>query len=273
MARMSIDDMVQRDPRITKLAMKVGWSRRETTGCLVLDIWPICYDQRESAISADLVDIAAGAPGFAAAMVECDLADWVRGNRKVRIRGAQERIEYLDHKKRAGRVGGIKSAESRNKNSSTGGSTTQAAGNPSVPDSASVPVNKRESGSPAGLALLFDKVDTATGDVGQERNARAARKKAASSPDHQAAIDGFHQRFKAKYGTKPTWDGKAIGLLSALIKRHPLATLLDRMDFMFEGRAKWPPGPYSASVFVQHFDRWVDEHAPSQPPMRRIDEL
>lgn len=144
-ARMSIDDMVQRDPRITKLATLLGWSRRETMGCLILDVWPICYDQREHTIVAELIDIAAGRSGFAAAMVESGLAEWTRGNAKVRVRGAKERIEYLDRKKRAGVVGGRKSAESRRKNSSTRQGGAQAPGNPSVPDpvpdsaSASVP--------------------------------------------------------------------------------------------------------------------------------------
>lgn len=144
MARMSIDDMIVRDPRITKLAGTVGWSRREVVGCLVMDVWPICYDQRESIIASELIDIAAGRPGFAAAMVESGLASWVRGNRKVRISGAQERIEYLERKREAGRVGGLKSAESRRQSPSTTGSTTQAPGNPPspspVPDPSSSPV-------------------------------------------------------------------------------------------------------------------------------------
>ncbi len=85
------------------------------------------------------------------------------------------------------------------------------------------------------------------------------KQKAEPGPDHQAAIDGFHQRFKARYGTKPTWSGKEIGQLSALLRRHDLATLLERMDFMFSDQAKWPPGPYSLGVFVGHVDRWIAE--------------
>lgn len=163
---MSIDDMVQRDPRITKLAQLVGWSRRETVGCLIVDVWPICYDQREHTISADLVDLAAQFTGFAAAMVSAELATWARGNRKIRVRGAQERIEYLNHKRSAGSVGGINSAKSRAKNSSTDTYGAQARGNPSVPDSASAsapvpddPPEERDSapdGAPV-LSLVTDK--------------------------------------------------------------------------------------------------------------------
>jgi hypothetical protein len=149
MARMSIDDMISRDPRITMLAQALGWSRRETLGCLVGDIWPIAYDQRAWLLSEKVIDAAAGRVGFAAAMADCDLARRARGG-KFAISGARERIEYLNKKKDAGHVGGIKSAESREKNSSKsqarasgvlehGGSTPQARGNPIVPDTATAP--------------------------------------------------------------------------------------------------------------------------------------
>lgn len=144
MARMSIDDMVGRDPRITVLAKLIGWSRRETLGCLVGDVWPITYDQRTHLVSERVIDAAAGHDGFAAAMIEAELATRDRSG-KVRVGGARERVEYLNHKARSGREGGLKSAESRrNKSkqtSSSGGSTPQAAGNPPAPDPspASVP--------------------------------------------------------------------------------------------------------------------------------------
>lgn len=140
MARMAIDDSVQRDPRITKLANLLGWSRRETLGCLVQDVWPICYDQRTAEVVAELVDLAANRDGFSAAMVESGLAKWLRGNRKVAINGASERIAYLDHKSEAGRVGGLKSGESRRSKSTFASKQTkhsfessEARGNPPDP--------------------------------------------------------------------------------------------------------------------------------------------
>lgn len=139
MARMSIDDMLSRDPRITVLASILGWSRRETAGCLVMDVWPICYDQRTHLISERVLDAAAGHVGFAKAMVEAELAEMDRSG-KIHVRGARERIEYLERKRDSGRLGGIKSAESRlndpKQTSSTGGSTPQARRNPPSPASA-----------------------------------------------------------------------------------------------------------------------------------------
>jgi DnaT DNA-binding domain len=146
MARMAIDDSVQRDPRITKLANLLGWSRRETLGCLVQDVWPICYDQRTAEVVAELVDLAANRDGFSAAMVESGLAKWLRGNRKVAISGAGERIAYLDHKSEAGRVGGLKSGESRrakltnaSKQTNHSFGSSEARGNPPDPVPSPVP--------------------------------------------------------------------------------------------------------------------------------------
>ena len=148
MARMSIDDSVGRDPRVTILAKLMGWSRRETVGCLVCDVWPIAYDQRTHLLSERLIDAAADREGFAAAMVESGLAKRDRSG-KLRITGAKKRIKYLEDKSESGRLGGLKSAEVRaeksKQTSSKMGSTPQAPRNPPVPDpdpvSAPVPVD------------------------------------------------------------------------------------------------------------------------------------
>lgn len=201
MARMSIDDMLGRDPRITVLSTLVGWSRRETAGCLILDVWPICYDQRTHIISERIIDAAAGHTGFARAMIESELASPDRSG-KIRIRGARERIEYLDRKRASGRQGGLKSGESRSKSpkqtrseceanakqtSSTGGSTPQAPWNPSVPDPASAsapdldPSLKNSAppsagGTQPGFAEFESKISDNLGAVGLQR-ARGKRRK------------------------------------------------------------------------------------------------
>lgn len=136
MARMSIDDAVGRDPRITMLAELVGWSRYETVGRLVCDVWPITYDQMTHLVSERVIDAAAGRKGFAEAMVEVGLARRDRSG-KVAISGAKERIKYLADKSASGREGGLKSAETRRnktkQTSSTAGSTSQASRNPPDP--------------------------------------------------------------------------------------------------------------------------------------------
>lgn len=126
-----------------------------------------------------------------------------------------------------------------------------------------------EGGVSPGLAALVAKVDAATGDIGKAR----ARKKPEPHPDRARVIDAFHQAFKSAYGTKPTWGSKSVAQVESLLKKHPAGILIERIAFMFSGRAKWPPGPYSLEVFVGHIDRWVESNAQSSQPFRRVDEL
>ncbi len=219
MARMSIDDKVGRDPRITILAGLLGWSRRETIGCLVLDVWPICYDQGTHLVSERVIDAAAGHPGFAQKLIESELATLDRSG-KIQIGGAKERIAYLDHKKASGRQGGIKSAESRAKDtkqtSSTRGSTPQARGNPSVPDPA-----------------------------------------AANTPaTQQAAIAAFHSYYLGTHGgSKPTWGDKQIGMMSGLVKSHGADEVIRRVSVLRDSPPTFPAPPWDLGTFVGNFDK------------------
>ena len=149
MARMSIDDMVARDPRITTLTEILGWSRREVVGCLVLDVWPICYDQATHLVSERMIDSAAGHPGFAKAMIECELARRDRSG-KLHVSGAKERVKYIKDKAEAGREGGLKSGISRRKRTKQNTKQPEAAGNPPDPVNPIVPdpVNPNKTKNP-----------------------------------------------------------------------------------------------------------------------------
>ncbi len=273
MARMSIDDKICRDPRITVLAATLGWSRRETVGCLMLDVWPLCYDQETHLISERLIDAAVGHPGFAVAMLDSELASRDRSG-KLLIRGAKERIEYLSHKKKAGREGGLKSAEVRGKGpkqtSSNRGSTPQAAGNPSVPDSApdpvpdsapvpvpvsvSVPVSVHTEGGPPTAGPL-----TLSHPAPKVRPPRKpkAQQEPKTPPAHQAAIDHFHTRYKAAYGTKPSWTDQEVGQVSTLVKKVGEAEVRRRTDILFDSPPSWLQGPYDVGTLVKHFNKLV----------------
>src|SRR5690348_7758875 len=83
MARMSTDDSLGRDPRLDHLAELCGWTRRETAGCLQLDVWALCYDRVTPNLPPGDVDRVAArgaaspvkhAGGFSAALLECGLA-------------------------------------------------------------------------------------------------------------------------------------------------------------------------------------------------------
>jgi hypothetical protein len=112
MARMSIDDKLLRDPRAIRLGRAFGWRRQEAVGRL-MDVFALTYDRESDVLPAADIDIAAEQDGFTDRMIEVDLAEHVRGG--VRIKGAAERIAYLQGRHEAGRLGGLKSAETRRK--------------------------------------------------------------------------------------------------------------------------------------------------------------
>jgi len=258
MARMSVDDSVARDPRITLLASVLGWTRREVVGCLVCDVWPICYDQKTWLVSERVVDAAAAHVGFAAALIECELATRDRSGR-VQIKGAKERIKYLEDKSSAGRQGGLKSAESRRKapkqTSSTDGSTPQAARNPPspspVPDPSSVLVpdpdpapaqDMRTASPPLALDNLKSKVDDSTGKV----------------PDgYRDTIADFDSRYQAAYGSRASWGKRQGGQIKTLLRAHGAAEVRRRIGILFDAPPSWLKGPYDLGTLVQHFDKLV----------------
>jgi len=112
MARMSIDDKFLRDPRVTRLAEALGWSRYEARGRL-LDVFAVCYDLETDIITPEDANAAADEARLADAMLSVGLADLDEDG--IRVHGAAERIEYLAKKAEAGRKGGVKSGETRRK--------------------------------------------------------------------------------------------------------------------------------------------------------------
>lgn len=171
MARMSIDDKLLRDPRVLRLARACGWSRRETVGAL-LDVFAVAYDRERDTLPIADIDIAAEREGFADLMFEVDLAEQVRAG--VRIKGAKERIKYLTAKAEAGRVGGIKSGESRRKSAKQKRSNHEAPANPPdpVPDLPPDPVPEDQSSLPA-CAIPPDPVPVAPAPTPTAPPARA----------------------------------------------------------------------------------------------------
>jgi hypothetical protein len=114
MARMSIDDMFLRDPRVLRLSITLGWTKYEARGRL-LDVFALVYDRVDAGADEVLdpvdIDIASDFPGLAEQLIAHDLA--VRMRNGVRIKGATERTKYLATREESGRLGGIKSGETR----------------------------------------------------------------------------------------------------------------------------------------------------------------
>lgn len=242
MARMSIDDSVLRDPRVSVLARLCGWSRRETLGAL-LDVWAICYDHVTDVLPAEYIDVAAGPPDFTKHLIAAGLAS--ESARGVSVKGVKQRIEYLEAKVSAGRLGGRKSGESRRETSkqtrSTARSTPQAPPNPipTVPDPALAPV----------LAV----VDLPDPVLAQRGRSPVGDRDPVT---HKPAVDAFHAYYVATHdGSKPTWGAKQVAQLKRLVKAHGVAEVVRRVGVLTSAPPRWPVGPWDLATFVQHFDK------------------
>lgn len=145
MARMAIDDMFVRDPRIVKVARAIKAStgtdltKHDVMGRL-LCVYAVVYDRVSDVLSADDVDIAAEFEGFSEAMIAGGLA--ARDRRGVLIRGADKRLEYLRTRSESGREGGRKSGETRRNRAKQESKVTFEANEapPNLPDPVPDPV-------------------------------------------------------------------------------------------------------------------------------------
>lgn len=195
MARMSIDDRFLRDPRVTRLAKACGWSVREARGRL-LDVFAVCYDRVDSVLLDTDIDTAAEHDGLTEQLVASDLAEPVRGGRKFRIKGAEEGIRYLARKQDAGRVGGLKSGESRREKRSSASfaskhnfAKNEAAANPLalapdlVPDLVGVPdqpENTAGRSAPAQLSIIPEQGEI---ERGKNKNSSPERTESRRRPE------------------------------------------------------------------------------------------
>ncbi len=241
MARMSVDDMLGRDTRLMRLAQLCGWTRRETAGALVLDVWPLCYDRRTTFLNDIDLDLAAGLTGFTEHMIAAGLAH--RTPHGVRIAGAKQRIKYLEAKSRAGRKGGVASGDSRRTRRDSQGdrheakpkqpaSTGQAAGNPSVNTPSPVP----DPDPVNAPALVLERV---------------------SAAPTRLVTDHFQTRYRTAYGTNPSWNERTGKQVKHLLKSHTPDEINRRTDILFDSPPPFLTGPHDFSTLVQHFDKLV----------------
>ena len=127
--RLSVDGAALTDPRIRRLGKALGMTWFEAIGRL-LSVWLLCYERRCAVVDVDDVDVVTERDGFAAAMVATKLAEQRPGG-EVRVRGVEDRIEFLKRqvqkgkasaKARAAKVAGSTASQHR----FTGGSEAAA---------------------------------------------------------------------------------------------------------------------------------------------------
>ena len=146
--RINVDDVALRDKDINRrLPRYAGLSRFDAFGRLI-HVWGLAYDQRSSVVRVEDVDDVAEHEGFAAAMVQAEIADRV-DDELIRIHGVQERIAYLIKQSESGARGGAR-AKDRPRNADGSFSTPPSDSESTPPsDSESTPPSDSESTPPS----------------------------------------------------------------------------------------------------------------------------
>ena len=268
-ASVRIEDEAFSDERYEDLALFAGLPDADCARGKMARLWRQCTLEHTHKIETHVALRVLG-PNGVEALIRARLGERV-GDSHVRIRGTKGRIEWLKQLRENGKHGVKGGRPKRNTDNPPGLGKQNPSGVPqgsaieTPPAPAPAPTGEERGDSPR-LAALKSRVDSAMGDIGRQRAKRPAK----AHPDQQAAIDAFHGLFKATYGTKPTWGAAEIGMLGMLLKKQPLHEILTRARFMFDGKAKWPPGPYSLDVLVKNFDKFVEQ---AQPELRISREL
>jgi hypothetical protein len=83
---------------------------------------------------------------------------------------------------------------------------------------------------------------------------------------HAAAVEAFDTRYRAKFGSKPTWGPKQGKAIADLLKQHEVGEVTKRIEILFEAP---PPflanGPPDIGTLVQHFDKLAAPYRAQKP--------
>jgi len=131
------------------------------------------------------------------------------------------------------------------------GSTLQSnGGNCSTPKpQVSKKVSKKDSTSPevgsAPLCLISTSGSTASPEGMTTKPA-----------EHQAVVDHFHVRFVERFGVKPTWNPKQLGIAKRLRKAHGADEVIRRIDALFDSAPDWiVRDGFDIGTLEAHFDK------------------
>lgn len=114
MSRVNVDTYALRDTRFARLGKLLGENRHAALGRMV-GVWAECLERGTSDLTEEEVDIAADRDGFTALAMAADLVGECETRagqpRRVYIRGAAGRIEWLDELRKRSREGAKRRTE------------------------------------------------------------------------------------------------------------------------------------------------------------------
>lgn len=199
--RVNADSKARHDVRYKRLARRLGISHADAFGRSIW-VWFELYERAGAYLSAEDIDIAAEMDGFAAAMVECELAEETPDG--IRVRG-NERAGWVERKREISSEGGrARAAAAARKSGRFVKANTKHQPNTSRPPAAT-PAADQPCTSPPALAL-----DPALALAPDQKTAPLAP----LALTHTGPTPGsrlravFTEWFEKRYGAKYAWAGK-----------------------------------------------------------------
>lgn len=272
MPRMSIDDRAGRDPRFLHLAKLQGWTLREVRGCIVFEVWSLCYDRATPYLRRLDIELATGSDSLAQNMIAAGLATETRHG--LRIAGASERIEYLLRAKAAGRAGGKASGKSRasNEPSRVPRTTVQGSANPPDTPTASAPDAATDLATP-------QERESADAPSAPPRSRVVGKLKGVTeSEESQAAdvLERLSQRSGRQYGKSTKHQALVISRLRAGFTVWDLRRVIGycAIELDWESKPNMQPflrpetlfGPEAMEKYIYAARAWLPQDEPTDDP-------
>ncbi len=231
MARLTIEDCWWSDPRREALGELVGGD--EVADVIALKAWRLAqqfWKQGRKPIPKHLFDLLRSA----SELLRVGLATLQDGG--VYVAGSFDYLDWLNQKKAAGQVGGVKSAQARRKKHGTAQPKPRSTPEAESKQSRSKPKHAEpSSSSSSSSSFSFSDSDSDSENIAtasaiaspavRRALAEEAGKGGTPSPDGVTPTAltwrAYRDAFEKKYGSKPPWNAKIAGQLKQLVARIP----------------------------------------------------
>ena len=118
------------------------------------------------------------------------------------------------------------------------------------------------------LISLVSRLEQGTGNREQgtgNRYKKPVAKKPATPPhpNHRPFVSAFDAAFRRVAGESPTWDKQRLGMVTLLVRKHPLPKLLERLDVYFGPTCPhWLQTGRDLGSFVKNIDKLIPALGP-----------
>lgn len=267
---------IRKEERVLVIADIAGYSRHEAMGRLI-DMWAWCADRRLEdapedcegyAVSDAVVCRFLGPLGVEAILGgHCD--EFALGERReddlIYLRGTSDTVSRLRAHRNSASAGGkarVTTTDVTRRGGRFVGRRTKPPAARVLSTSCAGAVDQLATSRPPAVTSEIPDPDPRS----QEELSLAPKPAPRPKSSHAQAVEAFDSRYRAKFGSKPTWGDMQGKIVSTLLKQHDVSEVVKRIAILFEAP---PPflanGPPDVATLIQHFDKLSVPHRATSP--------